>query len=114
MEAIRRPRAAHSPSDPTRSREPAPPTDLAVLRLQRSAGNQATAALLQRALKPAFAQHPAWYGPLHQLAQEYNELRRAKELWGILPKWAMGNPAQARQAALTKLGEIERWVYDWF
>ncbi|MDA0160841.1 type III secretion system effector protein [Solirubrobacter ginsenosidimutans] len=114
MESVRRPRAAHSPMDPQRPRRHAPRADLAVLGLQRSAGNHATAALLQRALKPAFAQQPVWYAPLHQLAQEYNDLRGAKELWGILPKWAMKNPAEARQAALAKLGEVERWVYGWF
>ena len=113
-----------------------------ILGLQASAGNRATAALLGRTrppgparmpaqpllqrvlMAPVFPQPPAWQEELHLFAEAYNTMlpeaaneaaRRAKEeksrsLWAGKPA---GRPV-ARQKALSMLGRVERWVYDWF
>ena len=71
-----------------------------------------------------FPQPPAWQEELHLFAEAYNTMlpeaaneaaRRAKEeksrsLWAGKPA---GRPV-ARQKALSMLGRVERWVYDWF
>ena len=91
-----------------------PPGSQAILRLQATAGNHATAALLQRVIKPAFAKPPDWYAPLHKLVEDYNKLRASPVLWGLVPSWLATGKPQARQLALTALGDVERWVYAWF
>ncbi|MGH3767773.1 MAG: DnaJ domain-containing protein [Pseudonocardiaceae bacterium] len=94
----------------------------ALLQLQANAGNRATSSLfhqgtsragsagqpvVQRALTPVFPVPPAWYAPFQQLAEKCNELLDlARKAW--LDK------STKRQAALAKLGQLERAIYDWF
>jgi len=111
MKSVPSARVPRSPAGPVRARAGAGErvASQTILRLQASAGNRATAALLQRVLKPpVFDKAPDWLKPV---AEAYNTLRTAVPGWGLFNSAAR---SAARQKALIKLGQVERAVYEWF
>ena len=111
MKSVPSARVPRSPAGPVRAGGGAGErvASQTILRLQASAGNRATAALLQRVLKPpVFDQAPDWLKPV---ADAYNTLRTAVPGWGLFNRAAR---SAARQKALIKLHQGERAVYEWF
>ncbi len=115
---VARPRARADWTDAATSRSTAPEADC-VLRLQAGAGNHATTALLapcrggpslQRMLTHVFASpRPDWFEPFAKLGARFNELLKP-----VTDAHWWTNTTVERRAALEKLAQLERALYDWF